>query len=117
MSSMKQHKPLLFYTPRVLSVTLLAILSYFAVQAFRGVDDTVMESSPFVIYLFPVFILLVVTAISWKRARLRGTLFIIGGFFYGFGVNELSTSSLAMVATPLILLGVLFHISQFYYEK
>ena len=113
----KTHKPFLYYTPRILSVTLLAILSFFAVQAFQGVDSSLEGSSPFAIYLFPVFILLVVTAISWKKARLGGTLFIIGGLFYGFGVNELSTSSLAMVATPLILLGVLFHISQYYYEK
>lgn len=113
----KSHKPILFYTPRILSVTLLIILSFLAIQAFDGVDDSTSEGSPFVIYLFPVFILLVVTAISWKRARLGGTLFIIGGLFYGFGVNELSASSLTMVAAPLILLGVLFHISQFYYEK
>lgn len=113
----KPHKPALFYTPRVLSVVLLAILSFFAVEGFQ---DGVMEPderSSFVVHLFPVFVLLVITTISWKRARIGGTLFIVGGFFYAFIINEFSASSMAMVATPLILLGVLFHISQYYYEK
>lgn len=113
----KPHKPALFYTPRILSLVLILILGSFAVQAYQEAEAVIKESSPFTIYLLSVFILLLVTGISWKKARIGGTLFIIAGLFYVFQTNELSASSLAMVATPLILLGLLFHISQYYYEK
>ncbi len=113
----KSHKSALFYAPRLLSVVLLVILTFFAVDAYQSAESTTFGNSPFAIYLFPVFVLLIITAISWKKARFGGTLFIIGGFFYAFMVDEFSVSSLAMVATPLILLGVLFHVSQYFYEK
>ena len=111
----KPHKPIFFYTPRLVSVALLTVLSYFSFEAYM--DAPSMTNSPFAVYLFPVFVLLIVTAISWKRARIGGTLFIIGGLFYAFGVNGMSSASLALVAAPLILIGVLFHLSQYFYEK
>lgn len=113
----KPYQPVLFYTPRILSVILLIILTIFAIEAFQDAKATAATNSPFAIYLLPVFILLIITAISWKKARIGGTLFIIGGFFYAFLINEFSVAVLAIVAMPLILLGVLFHISQYFYEK
>lgn len=111
------QKPALFYTPRVLSIILLLILGSLAVQAYQGVETFTTDQAPFVVYILPVFVLLLITIVSWKKARIGGTLFIGGGFFYAFMINEFSASAMAMVATPLILLGVLFHISQYYYEK
>ena len=103
--------------PRLLSVGLVVILGGLAIRAFMDEKQVVEDSAPFVIYFLPVFILVFITALSWFKSRIGGTLFIIGGFFYAFMVDEASVSSLAMVATPLILLGVLFHVSQYVYEK
>jgi len=113
----KIHKPALFYTPRILSVILLLTLGFFASEAHQAADLTDSTRSPFAVYLLPVFILLLITTISWKRARFGGTLFIVGGLFYFFGNNQMSATSLILVSAPLILLGILFHISQYFYEK
>ncbi|OEK01016.1 hypothetical protein BFP97_05600 [Roseivirga sp. 4D4] len=95
-------------------MVLLVVLSVFAIEAYQEAATDGISNSPFIVYLFPVFVLLIITAISWRKARIGGTLFIMGGFFYAFFMDEFSASSLAMVATPLILLGVLFHVSQYF---
>lgn len=114
----------LFWTPRIISILFIAFLALFSLDIF-GNNYPFWET---VIGLFmhniPVFILLIILWISWKKHEwLIGTVFILGGLLY---IARLLITILTnppyqwyvlswsiTIAGPAFLIGILFFMNWF----
>jgi hypothetical protein len=73
-----------YWTPRILSILFIAFLALFSLDVF----DMKLGFWQTLIGLFmhniPVFVLIAVLAVSWKREIVGGVAFILAGIFYIF---------------------------------
>ncbi len=107
-----------YWTPRILSILMLCFLALFSLDIF-GNNYTFWET---VVGLFmhnlPVFVLLAVLIISWKREIVGGVAFILAGLGYlylalirGEIPWYIALSWSMIIAGPLFLIGILFIIN------
>ena len=105
-------KSFLFWTPRVLCLLFAAFISLFALDVFgesRGFWQTALA---LLMHLIPTAILLAVLAVSWRWEWVGGVVFPALGLFYLVRFwGRFHWSTYALLAGPLLLLGVLFLLS------
>ena len=90
----------------------------FSLDSFGGNEPLGRKILGFLINSIPVFILIIILAISWKRELIGGVLFILaflagGIFFKSFSGNAASL----IVIGPFFITGVLFIIHHLFYRK
>ena len=94
-----------FCLPRVLAIILIAFLSVFALDAF---DEPNWPLALFM-HLIPNFLLLVILAVAWKKAKIGGILFLLAGLFAAGFFHGLT--AFLITAVPAFVIGILFLIS------
>lgn len=99
----------LYWTPRILGILFIILLSTLALDAFSEGYSFWMAIGAFLIHLTPNFMLLLVLLIAWKREEIGGSIFIVLGIIFIILTSTRETfPGNLIVAGPFILVGILF---------
>ncbi|MBK7627336.1 MAG: hypothetical protein IPJ16_09120 [Bacteroidales bacterium] len=109
---------LLYWIPRVFTILAIIFMMIFSLDAFEGNEPLGKRLIGFLIHNIPVFILIIILVIAWKRELIGGVLFILafiagGIFFKSFSGNAASL----IVIGPFFVTGVLFILHHLFYRK
>lgn len=114
----RRTKHVLFWLPRVLGILFAIFLSLFAFDIFNqgyGVRETVQG---LLIHLIPVFIVVAVLVLTWRRQWIGALLFPTLALSYPVLTQGRQHWSVYLVISgPLVLLGVLFILNWIYREQ
>jgi hypothetical protein len=98
---------LLLWSPRILGILVCLFLGLFSLDAFDG-GRTLKEALPdFAIHLAPVFVLLAVVGLSWRREWVGGIVFTGLAAAYAYFARD-HLAWIPIIAGPLLIVGVLF---------
>ncbi len=110
----KEISKFVFWTPRILSIIFIAFLALFSLDVF-GNGYSFWET---VVGLFmhniPVFILLTILIISWKREIVGAVAFILAGILYIFFAFSHGRNSGMALVWSIQISGVAFVIGGFF---
>ncbi|MBT5363760.1 MAG: hypothetical protein HOL10_05820 [Candidatus Marinimicrobia bacterium] len=103
-------KRVLFWTPRVLCILLAMFLSVLALDVFSEGYGFWQTIGALLLHLIPVYIVVIILVIAWRRERVGAIVFIAFALLYlvfalGRGFHW---SAYVAIAGPLVLIGVLF---------
>ena len=105
-------KRILFWTPRVLCLLFAAFLSIFAFDVFDEGHGFWKTALALAIHLIPALILLAALALCWRWEWIGAILFPALGVFYLVATwGRFPWFTYAVIAGPLLLLGMLFLLS------
>jgi len=109
---------LLYWIPRVFTILAIIFMMMFSLDVFEGDESLGNKILGFLKHNIPVFILIVILVIAWKRELIGGVLFIlafiVGGiFFKSFSGNAGSL----IVIGPFFVTGCLFILHHLFYRK
>jgi hypothetical protein len=100
---------LFYWLPRVLTILSILFMALFSLDSFGGNGSVWKKMMVFLMHNIPVFILIVILIIAWKREVAGGIILILasitaGIFFHSFTGNPGSI----IVIAPFFLEGLLF---------
>ena len=72
----------IYWTPRILSILFLCFLAMFSLDVFEEGRSAGQIALGLLMHNIPVFILLAVLIIAWKREIVGAVAFALGGFLY-----------------------------------
>jgi hypothetical protein len=109
---------LLYWIPRVFTILAIIFMMMFSLDAFEGNESFGKKTIGFLIHNIPVFLLIIILVIAWKRELIGGVLFILafiagGIFFKSFSGNAASL----IVIGPFFVTGCLFILHYIFYRK
>ncbi len=110
-------KRLLFWTPRVLCILFAMFLSMFAFDVFgegHGLWGTI---GALLLHLVPTYIVAIVLVIAWRWAWVGAILFFalaVVFLIWAFWVAVPPRGGALIVASPMVLIGILFLINWVY---
>jgi hypothetical protein len=109
---------LLYWIPRVFTIAAILFMLMFSLDSFDDEATFINQMTGFLIHNIPVFILILILVIAWKRELPGGILFIlafIAGavFFKSFTGNP---GSLVVIG-PFLITGILFILHHLLYGK
>ena len=120
---MKTRKGFLYWAPRILCIIAILFLSLFALDSFGTGKSVLQQLGDFFMHMLPMFLLIVLLILAWKKELIGGIIFIAVGlcftpwiYKHNYGMNHsiwLSLSAVLMVTFPFILVGILFVLSYF----
>ncbi len=111
---MEKINKFIYWIPRILSILFILFLAMFSLDVFEPGLSAGQIALGLFMHNIPVFILLAVLIISWKREIVGGIVFILAGLLYsGMSVARVAMSSGAewsflIIAGPALLIGILF---------
>lgn len=100
-------KKFLFWTPRILCILFAAFLTLFVADVFGESSGFWKTSAALLIHMIPVFIVIAVLVIAWRREWVGGVFFNVLALYYLFA-NLRHLDWVMAVSGPLFLIGVLF---------
>ncbi len=106
-------KRLLFWAPRVLCILLAMFLSVFALDVFSEGYGFWQTIGALLLHLIPVYIVVIVLVIAWRREWVGAILFIALALLYPVMMwgRQFHWSAYLGIPGPLVLIGVLFLLS------
>jgi len=108
--------PLIYWTPRVLSILLLLFLTLFSFDVFGQGYGFWGTALAFFMHNIPVIIGLILLIIAWKYEIVGSIAFLFGGFFYifllvfGGNFEWFMLVWAVQLSGPAFLIGILFWI-------
>ena len=106
-----------FWTPRILSIIFIAFLALMSLDVFGAGAGFWETLAGFLIHNIPVFVLIAVLVISWKRELVGGIIFILAGLLYIFlAAKKAPDWRMALVWSAQIS-GVAFAIGGFFFAN
>jgi hypothetical protein len=119
---MKGAEKVLYFAPRILSILFICFLALFSFDVFQPGLGTGEIAIAFFIHNIPAIILTIILIIAWKKEIVGAIGFGGAGLFYlGFIIframkyqqltGAFLISSLAAIALPAIVIGILFLIN------
>jgi hypothetical protein len=105
--------PWLYWAPRLLAVVLAVLVSLFALDVLDQEQGVWATTEALLIHLIPTWLLLCALAIAWRWERLGALIFIGTGLVLALGADA-DWTVFAFLASPSLLIGVLFLIDQHY---
>lgn len=118
----KKVSRFVYWTPRILSIIFIIFLSLFSLDVFEEKSGFWGTALGLFMHNIPVFVLLVVLLISWKREIVGGVVFILAGLLYIalLLINIFKNPSdwymlfwALQISGPAFLIGILFLINWF----
>lgn len=109
---------IMLWTPRILSILFILFLAMFSLDVFSE-DYTFLETLlALFMHNIPVFILIIILAISWKYEIVGGVAFILTGLFYMwmviFNANfDSDWIAIVIISGPAFFIGILFVVNWF----
>jgi hypothetical protein len=111
-------KKLLFWTPRVICILFAGFLTIFSADVFNEAKGFRDIAIGLLMHNIPVFGMIAVLILSWKREWIGGILFIALGITYiAWGWGKFVWYVYFLIAGPLFLLGLLFIIGWIYRDE
>lgn len=115
----KKINKFVYWTPRILTIMFLCFLSVFSMDVISPELSFWQIVAGLFIHNIPVFLLLIILIISWKREIVGGVAFIIIGILFMARMLgtiilnrfELEALSQLILAGPAFLIGILFVIN------
>lgn len=105
-------RKLLYWSPRILCILFAMFLSLFALDVFSGNSTFWQSVLAFLIHLIPVYIVLLVLALSWRWEWIGGVLFIGLSLFYLIITwGRFTWVAYLTISGTAALLGVLFFLN------
>jgi general stress protein CsbA len=102
-----QVNPVLFWTPRILTIAFAGFMGLFATDAFTGEGNAIHVMDSFLMHLIPALIIVLMLGLSWKREWIGGLTFIVMAIAYAlYAYNHLLW--ILIISSPLFIIGVLF---------
>jgi hypothetical protein len=102
-------KRVLFWTPRILCILFAIFLSLFSLDVFDeglGFWETILA---LLIHLIPVYIVVIILAITWRWEWVGAILFNVFAVIYvAWAWGRFHWSAYVTISGPLVLVGVLF---------
>ena len=96
---------IVLWLPRILGIAMAGFLGIFALDAFSGQRG--WEAVPdFAVHLVPALVVLGVVAVAWRYPWFGGVAFIGFAAFYAVSVRRVDW--IAVIAGPLVVVGLLF---------
>ncbi|OFX87784.1 MAG: hypothetical protein A2W99_15825 [Bacteroidetes bacterium GWF2_33_16] len=118
---MKTSIKALHWTPRIICILAILLLSLFAADSFAPGLTIWQQLGAFLIHLIPSFILLAFLIVAWKWEFIGGIIFTVIGvvmspvlFWFNYNKNHsiLWSSIIILIITiPFVIVGVLFILS------
>jgi len=103
----------LIWTPRILAIAMALFYGIFSFDVFDGSAPLWQKLLGFLIHSIPTFLMLGLTAYAWKRPRTGGIVFIVLSFLFSLRFRWWNNPmALVILGLPLIVIGVLFILSQ-----
>jgi hypothetical protein len=100
----------LYWTPRALCILFACFLGVFAADVFREGSGFWETGVALLMHLIPVFIVLLVLVLAWRREWIGGVFFNVLGLYYFFS-NLRHLGWVVIVSGPLFLIGILFFVN------
>ena len=111
-------KRLLFWAPRVLGILFALFISLFALDAFEGAGSIWEGIGAFLILLIPVYVLVIVLVVAWKREWVGAVAFAALAVLYLVATRgRFPWSAYAAISGPLVLLSGLFLVGWIYRKQ
>lgn len=108
----------LFWTPRSLCMLFALFLSLFALDVFgegHGFWGTILA---LLIHLIPVYLVVIVTIVAWRREQVGAVLFIgLAALYLLIARGRFHWSAYAAISGPLLAVGVLFLLNWRYRDQ
>lgn len=108
----------LFWSPRVICVFAIFLISVFALDAFAPGLTAWQQLGAFIMHMIPSMALVSLLVYSWKHEKWGGTLFLLVGliftpilFNWNYRMNQswwMSLSIIALITLPFVIVGILF---------
>ena len=124
---MKTVFKILHWTPRIICILAILLVSMFAFDAFESDQSIWQQISGFLIHLIPTYILVAFLIVAWKWELIGGVLFSLIGlgfapFIYqhNYHMNHsvwMSLGIILMINFPFIVVGALFMVNHFMKKK
>lgn len=111
----KQAAVALLWIPRIAGIAMGLFLALFALDAF-GDGTPVFQALPFLMHLVPSFVVLAVVGLSWRFPLVGAFAFMGMALAYGISVHW-RLDWLAVIATPLAVIALLFMASWHYRRR
>ena len=116
---MKTSVKILHWLPRIICILAILFISMFSLDVFTPGLTIWQQLGGFLIHNIPSFVLLAILIIAWKWEFIGGITFIILGLVFYLLVfllnhyrNQFSVGrslvNAAMIAVPIIIVGILF---------
>ena len=124
---MKTAFKILQWTPRIICILAILLVSMFALDAFESDQSIWQQIGGFLIHLIPTYILVAFLIVAWKWELIGGVLFSLIGlgfapFIYqhNYHINHsvwMSLGIILMINFPFVVVGVLFMFNHFMMKK
>lgn len=103
-----------YWTPRILSIIFIAFLALFSLDVFGEGLSFREVLIGLIMHNIPVFVLIAVLAIAWKREIVGGVAFILAGFLYIFFAKRGADDWRMALVWSVQISGVAFAIGGFF---
>jgi hypothetical protein len=109
----KKINPLLYWTPRILSILFILFLALFSLDVFESGQGFWQTALALLMHNIPSIFLAVILVFSWKYEIIGGIAFILGGFLYIFltlmrNFEWFMLAWIAQISGIAFLIGILF---------
>lgn len=120
---MKTNVKILYWTPRILCIMAILLISMFALDSFEPGLTIWQQIGAFLIHLIPTYILVGLLIVAWKSELIGGIVFLIIGiglspfiFNHNYHMNHsfgMSLGILLMVNFPFVAVDILFVLNHY----
>lgn len=105
----RAKKKFIFWAPRISIILYMLFLSIFALDVFGegyGFPEVIIA---LFMHLIPVFVLLIITIIAWKKPHIGGIIFIIIAIVFTILFNTYRDFiGFILISVPPLVIGLLF---------
>jgi len=109
--SVKKSKGWIFWTPRILMIIYIGLISAFALDVFGEYQGLKLILALFM-HLIPSIILFIFLAIAWQWEEVGAYLFIFLGVIFGLFFNAFENfAGFSFLVLPIWAIGILFFAS------
>jgi len=109
---------LLYWIPRVFTILAILFMMMFSFDAFEGNEPLGKKLIGLLIHNIPVFILIIIIVIAWKRELIGGFLLILAFIACAILFKSFSGNAASLIVIgPFFVTGVLFILHHLFYRK
>ena len=108
----KTTKQILYWTPRILGILFAAFLTLFSFDVFGGEESFWEQILGFLIHNIPVYLVVIVLVIAWKREWVGGIAFLLlAVLFIVLTRLRMGWESYLGISGPLVIISILFFLN------
>ncbi|OGU42589.1 MAG: hypothetical protein A2X61_17115 [Ignavibacteria bacterium GWB2_35_12] len=113
----KTIRILLLWSPRILCILFAVFISLFSLDVFAGTHGLMQTIVGLLIHLIPTFVIVGVLILSWRWEWIGAVAYVGMAVFYAYMINFRRWDWIALISTPLLIIGILFLVSWLLHDK